>query len=694
MWLLAAPLLLLLPSLNSFPYPASGSSYSDLSISHYPNAFFLKESIINYKQIPLWSPTILSGFPFAANPLSGLWYPPGWLALITPLPLGFNLLIGIHLILGGLGMHSLMKEEGLGHAASLLSGLAFALMPKVFSHYGAGHLTLLFAIPLTPWLLWSQRVYGKPREGKKHLRIPPGLVLGLVFLADVRWGAYAFILWWAYSIFHRRSRWGKLVLNLSSQSILGLLLAAPLLVPLVEYSFLSTRSMLGAEDVLIYSLPIVNLLGLLFPNGEGLHEWVLYSGGIVFLLALSALVSSKWRRNKLFWAGLFLVSVTMSLGSEIPGSKLVAGLPLVSLLRVPSRALFLTGISLAVLAGYGVETIFTASSKDISRKINAILILFVGFSVSLAIGLFILQGEIPKAIIWGSSGLIMSSVWIWLGVNLKKLPVGVWLSGVFIIALLDLGFVDLKSFQGRSSPQVFAEGEAVAQFLSSQSGDFRTYSPSYSIPQQTSVRYGLQMADGVDPLQFGEYVQFMDEATGIPRDEYSVTIPPYADGNPRIDNGLYSPKTDKLGLLNVGYIVSEFEMSDPDLNLVKEIEGSFIYENANYLPRAWIASKGDNLDSMSQVDFLAKSPNHLVLSATGPGSLTVSEIDYPGWQAKVDGHKETILTRDGVLMGVDLTPGKHEIEFSFRPRSVTIGVVLFFFGLAGLAVSLKKNYSI
>ena len=116
--LLALPLLLLLPSINLFPYPSTESQFSDLTISHYPNALFLKDSIFTYRQIPLWSSTILSGYPFAANPLSGLWYPPGWLVLITPLPLGFNLLIGVHLIWAGLGLYFLMREEGLGYAAS------------------------------------------------------------------------------------------------------------------------------------------------------------------------------------------------------------------------------------------------------------------------------------------------------------------------------------------------------------------------------------------------------------------------------------------------------------------------------------------------------------------------------------------------------------------------------------------------
>ncbi len=128
-WMLVLPLLVLIPTIGSFPYPTADSAFSDITISHYPNAIYLREAIVESGDIPLWSPTIMSGYPFAANPLSGLWYPAGWLALILPLPLGFNVLIGLHLVLGALGLFLLMRAEGLGKSAALLAGLSFGLLP-------------------------------------------------------------------------------------------------------------------------------------------------------------------------------------------------------------------------------------------------------------------------------------------------------------------------------------------------------------------------------------------------------------------------------------------------------------------------------------------------------------------------------------------------------------------------------------
>ncbi|MEA1977493.1 MAG: hypothetical protein U9N80_06295, partial [Chloroflexota bacterium] len=45
-----------------------GAGFSDLLISHWPNAVWIKQSIAEWGQIPLWNPNILSGIPFAADP--------------------------------------------------------------------------------------------------------------------------------------------------------------------------------------------------------------------------------------------------------------------------------------------------------------------------------------------------------------------------------------------------------------------------------------------------------------------------------------------------------------------------------------------------------------------------------------------------------------------------------------------------
>ena len=60
LWPLLLPFLFFIPGLNGFPYPSAEAPFSDIAISHYPNAVFLKRAITEWGAIPMWSPTILS----------------------------------------------------------------------------------------------------------------------------------------------------------------------------------------------------------------------------------------------------------------------------------------------------------------------------------------------------------------------------------------------------------------------------------------------------------------------------------------------------------------------------------------------------------------------------------------------------------------------------------------------------------
>jgi uncharacterized membrane protein YfhO len=88
------------------------------------------------------------------------------------------------------------------------------------------------------------------------------------------------------------------------------------------------------------------------------------------------------------------------------------------------------------------------------------------------------------------------------------------------------------------------------------------------------------------------------------------------------------------------------------------------------------------MEEGSQAAVTTWMPNRVEVSATGPGTLVLSEISYPGWSVTVDGQQSTIETAEGGLRAVRLDAGRHEVIFSFRPVSVYAGLGL---GLAGVA---------
>jgi len=92
-----------------------------------------------------------------------------------------------------------------------------------------------------------------------------------------------------------------------------------------------------------------------------------------------------------------------------------------------------------------------------------------------------------------------------------------------------------------------------------QPGPFRVYSPSYSLPQHVAQRAGLELADGVDPMQLASYAGLMKAATGTRATGYSVTIPAFPpESNVETALSDATPDARLLGRLNVRYVAAEF----------------------------------------------------------------------------------------------------------------------------------------
>jgi hypothetical protein len=689
---------LLLPVINAYPYPPTGSDFSDITITHEPYTVFLRQSLVEDHQIPLWNPSILSGAPFFANPLSGLYYPPGWLALILPLPLGFNLLVLAHLLWGGVGVYLLLREEGLVQEAAILGSLAFAALPKLFAHYGAGHLTLLYAVPWTPWLLWAE---ARSQRGLLKSRwAQPGLFLAITFLADVRWSLLAGLLWLGFAI-RRRAAWT----HLARQVTLTGLLSAPLALPLLEFTRLATRANMSNADVSTFSLPPERFLGLFIPDFGGFHEYTLYSGVFILALVLVSLAAKSLRTRARFWWIVAGLSLLWALGSAIPFFNGLASLPGFSLLRVPSRALFLCGLSFAVLAAYAAHGVLGAIPVVERRQVNLVLVGLVALTEGFAGLVAVATGRVAFNLAWGSGVTLVAALWVGLGAN-QRLNGRAWMRILFVLAMLDLGVFDRQAFSPRAAQVVQAEGRQAAAFLAGQPGVFRVYSPSYSLPQNVALRAGLELADGVDPLQLQSYVSFMASATGVPQTGYSVTMPPFANGDPAVDNAAYHPDPQGLGLLNVRYLASAFNLNDPNLKLLETLGGTHIYENLVARPRAWVqeatGSPGSTgVDAFQQATILSHTPNRIQIQipALEPSKdylLVTSEIAYPGWRVWVDGKPAKILVVDGLLRGVRLQGVAHQVVFSFLPPSLIAGLVLWVCGLILLwslasKSSLKEN---
>jgi hypothetical protein len=160
------------------------------------------------------------------------------------------------------------------------------------------------------------------------------------------------------------------------------------------------------------------------------------------------------------------------------------------------------------------------------------------------------------------------------------------LAAVLLVAV-DLLVVDGTLIEARPPEKVFAQGREAAEWLSTQPGHFRVYSPSYSIPQHVAELYELELADGVDPVQLRDYADYLTRAAGLEPQGYSVTLPPFQEGSD-VRTALKDvvPDTEMLGLLGVRYVAAAFPIADSSLQPVGQFDGIYIYHNEKAQPVA------------------------------------------------------------------------------------------------------------
>jgi hypothetical protein len=64
------------------------------------------------------------------------------------------------------------------------------------------------------------------------------------------------------------------------------------------------------------------------------------------------------------------------------------------------------------------------------------------------------------------------------------------------------------------------------------------------------------------------------------------------------------------------------------------------------------------------------------VDAPAAGWFVLRDLYWPGWKAEVDGAGEPILACDGVFRAVRVGPGRHTVDFRYRPSSVGAGVLI------------------
>ena len=559
-----------------------GARYSDAATSHWGAASYLRKSIWEYGEFPVWRETIMAGAPFAANPLNKTAYPLQWLGLLLPPTLHLNLMIVLHLFVAGAGMWWWARSMGLGLEAVGLSTLAYALAPRVIGHTGAGHLDLLYAAAWFPFLMASVYRFSEKANWKSALWI--AVFAGLVFLADTRLSLFAFATAAAYGLYNVAStkHWKRLIWLLPAV-LLFLLLTLSVTVPLLGWSPYLSRAGLSAQEAGVFSLEPAHLVGLILPPQSGNIETLTYVGTPVLALGLLALVVMP--RKLWFWALLLALSLLYALGENgFFWTALVQAIPGLRWFRVPSRAWFIVAFILPLLAGYGLQWLL--ENADHLRRAQGRLYALVGLVGSIACGVFtIVSLPLPDTAGWsvlvGGGGLAISVLLL----LSRRLPTDRIALLIVLVTIADLLITGRSWLEWRGEEDWLKPYEPLAQVLI-EDGAARVYSPTYSLPQQVAEAYDLRLFGGVDPFQIEGVVEAVARAGGIERSDYSVVVPPLNDiegDDPATANRNAVPDTELLAEWDVSHIVAAYPIEHSRLELLDEIDGSYVYRNRDFV---------------------------------------------------------------------------------------------------------------
>ncbi len=454
-------------------------------------------------------------------------------------------------------------------------------------------------------------------------------------------------------------------------------IAACLGLPLWEFLRESTRSGISADERAIFSLPLEGLLGTISIL-EGTPEWLAYFGASVLVLSVLSMFNPD--RRPWFWIGVSFFSTILALGPATPFYKLISSIPGADVLRVPARFLFISALGWAFLAGYGLDTLISNNDNIKTRGVKIWLFATTSLILAVNIGIGIIAGvnSIRQLGPMITAILVFALISIFIADRISLRRIIPLILGVVVVDLL---WINVGLIEPKSTEAILSDRSGLTSILQSDHGASRVFSPSYSVPQPQAVLDGVELADGVNPLQLSAYRDYMEAAVGLDPGAYDVTLPSYPDGNPSTPWGFQADR-EALGRLNVEWIASTYPLEDDSLTASGVVDGVYLYQLEGSRTRSWMErGSSENGPDWQPITITQWTPNWIQLQAAGPGVVVLSEVAYPGWRVLVDGEPSTLITVNGLFRAVELNSGEHEVIFQFYPTTLMFGIAISIVGL-------------
>jgi hypothetical protein len=623
------------------------------------------------------------------------------------------------------------------------------------AHLYAGHLTFVqnyIWIPLIFFYLHKFLKTLHPRHA-----ILAGLFLGVQILGGFPQIAFYTILgallYTFYSVCIRLEREGgqyvlKAAFGMIAILAAGFTLAALQLLPTYEFTQLSTRAGgISYEFATLDSLPPKNFVTFLIPDFFGVPanrtfwisdaswtfwEYCGYVGLCALILPVITIKRIVADRVGIFFVFMLVIALFLSLGKHNPLYRFIYYLPGFHHFRIPAQILFLYVFSIAVLAGMGLHHLTDGRAFSTTHRMVVLcgLLIFLILTIWVHVhpysffyllfkyakptGLTVNQagqvyGIMTHAILRSSA--IFLVIIILLHLYRRGFSSYATTGGLLIlISMADIGSFAFPLVRTVDLDPHPSQLRLISQ-LKSDRDVYRAVVKNSCFPENAGLWYRFQDIQGYDPLILRRYMQYVNKSQHVPPDNKVVNMHYIAD----LDNPL-------INMLNLKYTI--------DCNSKKITKRNAFVPRAYIVHQAVVKDDQEILDYMMRHDFdplktlvfssQSKAQNISTQDTRGdpkeicqilsytcdeiivdvklnaPGFLVMSEINYPGWKAYVNGKEVSILTGNYIFRVLPLPKGHHDVLLKFDPDSFRMGLIIsvgsiLFFLLFQFSVLVRKK---
>lgn len=647
-------------------------AFNDLRSFHLPLRFLYQQALLAGDSF-LWTPAMFSGFYLFGEGQVGMAHPFHYVLYRgLPLSLAFNIEILASYVFTCVGMRILLRHLSLSVEASWFGAMLFAFSGTTLLHLT--HVNAIAVVAHMPWLLLSvhQLLTSKHKsERAKAFLATVALVASQMLLGHPQyvWMSSLAIVVVASSLAAADRRWQHMPL-VASAIILGVGGAAIQLLPTLDVLESSVRSSVAPEFRSQFSLALwrdaVNALApQLFPVAS-LNEQASYSGA--FSTVAVAWLAIRWRglRHRAFvagCAGLAVVGGLLSLGTSGLLFDALTWLPVVGSFRIPGRYMLLVHFALSGLGAVAFDDLLGLVKRQSMVNDWRLWGLAVAPTVAVGAVLFVAFHRTPAY----ATTFAPDSVF---GHGDKPWP--------FVLLLVITSVVVLLVARRRSwALLVLAPLVALDHGFWGYSHIYRGGGAAGSIRtiedvRTTSVPSSIREGDRILPGGNTQLLRGVVLASG------------YVGLMPRLMLDRSDPLVQRL--VGVRWVRSEggwTQVSEPlprirllsqaqvSTNPSADLQGLDIEDVALV-----DAPVGRLSGPPGQVRILQDRPGSIIVETetTGAQLLVVAERSHEGWKAMLDGHLTRPLRAYGELLASEVPSGRHQLSFTFSPRSFAVGV--------------------